>query len=132
MGIAAADRRMVRDRARGRSEYCRMAEQWEPFFSYHVEHIIAVQHGGPDTVANLALACNHCNFIKGPNLTSIDPDTGKVTVLFHPRTDNWDEHFCRVGDQISGLTDIGRTTVFLLQMNAPHRAELRWENSDAW
>ena len=123
---------MVRERACGRCEYCRMAESWEPFFSYHIEHITAVQHGGQDKVANLAFACNHCNLIKGPNLTSIDPDTGKVTVLFHPRTDRWDAHFCRVGDQIRGLTDIGRTTVFLLQMNAPPRAELRMENSDVW
>lgn len=123
---------MVRERAGGRCEYCRMAEWWEPFFSYHVEHIVAVQHGGPGAVANLAFACNHCNLIKGPNLTSIDLDTGKVTALFHPRTDKWDEHFRRVGDQIRDLTDIGRTTVFLLQMNALPRAELRMENSDAW
>lgn len=109
-----------------------MAEEWEPFFSYHVEHITALQHGGPDAVTNLAYACNHCNLIKGPNLTSIDPDTGKVTLLFHPRTDKWDDHFRRVGERILGLTDVGRTTVLLLQMNAPHRAELRLENSDVW
>jgi hypothetical protein len=109
-----------------------MAERWEPFFSYHVEHITAVQHGGSDAVANLAFACNHCNLIKGPNLSSIDPDTGKVTVLFHPRRDEWDRHFCRVGGQIRGLSDVGRTTVFLLQMNAPHRAELRMENLNEW
>lgn len=132
MAVAAADRRLARQRARGRCEYCRMAEEWEPYFSYHVEHIVAVQHGGIDSESNLALACNHCNLIKGPNLTSIDPDSGAVTHLFNPRVQSWDEHFVRDGDRIAGLTAIGRTTVFLLQMNAPHRAELRLENTDAW
>ena len=42
------------------------------------------------------------------------------------------DQFRREGDQILGLTTIGRTTVFLLQMNAPHRAELRQENLDEW
>ena len=132
MAVSAADRRLVRERARGRCEYCRMAESWEPYFSYHVEHIVAVQHGGKDDAGNLAFACNHCNFIKGPNLTGIDPDTGKVTELFNPRTQPWDEHFRRNGDRIEGVSPAGRTTVFLLQMNAPHRAELRLENLDAW
>jgi hypothetical protein len=109
-----------------------MAEAWEPYFSYHVEHITATQHAGSDAETNLAFACNHCNLIKGPNLTSIDPDTGKVTPLFNPRTESWDEHFRRDGERILGLTPAGRTTVFLLQMNAPHRAELRVENADAW
>jgi len=85
MPVAAVDRRWIREMAGGLCAYCRMAEAWEPFFAYHIEHIIAKQHGGPDHRENLALACYHCNFQKGPNLSSIDPDTGKVTVLFHPR-----------------------------------------------
>lgn len=132
MAVSAAIRRLVRERAGGRCEYCRMAEAWEPYFTYHVEHVVAAQHGGGDAEANLALACNHCNLIKGPNLTSMDPDSGKVTRLFNPRTQQWAGHFRRDGERIAGLTDIGRTTVFLLQMNAPHRAELRIENADAW
>lgn len=106
-----------------------MAEEWEPFFSYHVEHIIAKQHGGGDAVDNLAFACHHCNLLKGPNLTSIDPDTGLVTTLYHPRQHLWTEHFYNLDGQILGKTQVGRTSVFLLQMNAPHRVELRLENS---
>jgi len=130
MGVSAAARRWVREVSLGRCEYCRMAEAWEPYFHYHVEHIIARQHGGNDDRSNLAFSCNHCNLLKGPNISSIDPDTGKMTALFHPRSQEWKDHFVREGGLIIGRTGIGRTTVFLLQMNAPHRVELRIENGD--
>ncbi len=132
MPVPAADRRRVREDASGRCEYCRMAEAREPFFTYHVEHIVARQHRGGDERGNLAFACNHCNLLKGPNLTSIDPDTGSVTPLFHPRTQQWMEHFRMEDGRILGLTATGRTTVFLLQMNAAHRIELRLENAGDW
>jgi hypothetical protein len=45
------------------------------------------QHGGGDDADNLALACPDCNLRKGPNLTGIDPETGAVVRLFHPRRD---------------------------------------------
>ncbi len=99
-------------------------------FTYHVEHIIAQQHGGADDRGNLAFACHHCNLFKGPNLTSIDPDSGQLTSLFHPRQLHWDDHFRHDHGRVLGRTSIGRTTVFLLQMNAAHRVELRIENGD--
>ena len=128
MALTAADRRAVRERAGGRCEYCRMAEAWEPFFPYHIEHVIARQHGGRDERGNLAFACNRCNLLKGPNLTSIDPDSGSVTPLFNPRTQHWHEHFLSGHGRVIGLTPAGRTTVFLLQINALPRVELRLEN----
>jgi hypothetical protein len=115
-----------------RCEYCRMAEAWEPFFPFHVEHIRARQHNGADTPDNLAYACNHCNLFKGPNLTSIDPDTGLLTPLFNPRMQLWSEHFVNRQGRLFGLTAVGRTTVFLLQMNVLHRVELRLENGAEW
>ncbi len=132
MAVAPAIRAFVRERADDRCEYCRMREVWEPYFSYHVEHIIALQHRGNDSPDNLAFACNHCNLIKGPNLTSIDPDTDEVTLLFHPRTQIWTDHFNLVDGRIIGLTPAGRTTVFLLEMNTFHRVELRQENLAEW
>ncbi len=106
-----------------------MANSWEPYFPYHIEHIVAKQHGGSDDPPNLAFACHHCNRIKGPNLSSIDPDSGLITSLFHPRLEHWADHFAREGSRLRGLTATGRTTVYLLQMNAPHRMELRDLNS---
>jgi hypothetical protein len=37
--------------------------------------------------------------------------------LFHPRTDNWIEHFDWDGTWLRGKTAIGRTTVAVLDIN---------------
>ncbi|MEK6231591.1 MAG: HNH endonuclease [Luteolibacter sp.] len=103
----------------------RNPQNWEPFHTYHVEHIIARQHRGTDDFSNLALACHHCNLFKGPNLTSRDPDGDALVTLFHPRQHLWVEHFKIESAHVIGLTDIGRTTVFLLEMNADQRVDLR-------
>jgi len=73
----------------------------------------------------LALACPECNYHKGTNLTSIDPDTGEVTSLFHPRRQRWEDHFRRHGARIVGRTPVGRTTVWLLEINTGDRLRLR-------
>lgn len=90
-----------------------------------MEHIIPRQHGGATLEWNLALSCPHCNLHKGPNLTGMDPDTGEVTRLFHPRSDVWSEHFRLGNGQVTGLTAIGRTTVWLLKMNENEQVALR-------
>ena len=63
--------------------------------------------------------------VQGPNLASLDPDSGKITRLFHPRRDRWEEHFRREGPRILGMTDVGRTTVFLLRFNNEMNLRLR-------
>lgn len=114
---------LVRQRAGHRCEYCRLP-QHASALRFHIDHIVARQHGGSDDPANLALACPECNFQKGTNLSGIDPDTGVLTPLFHPRRDAWAEHFALVGARIAGKTATGRTTVWLLEMNTGDR--LRW------
>ena len=94
---------------------------------HQIEHIIARQHGGSDAIENLALACHRCNLHKGPNLTGIDPMTGAVEVLFHPRRDRWADHFMYRGVYVQGLTASGRTTVAVLALNDARRLELRRE-----
>lgn len=121
MDVATSD--FVRQRASHRCEYCRLP-QHASALRFHLEHVVAPQHGGTDDVANLALACPECNFQKGTNLSGLDPDTGTVTPLFHPRRDAWAEHFARAGARIVGRTAIGRTTVWLLERNTGDR--LRW------
>ena len=121
----AATRAFVRQRARTRCEYCGLPQAAEPFFTFHSEHIVARQHGGADDAENLALACYHCNCRKGPNLTAIDPQSGEVVPLFHPRRHDWAEHFALAGEVVEGRTAIGRATVSLLRMNVPDRRRLR-------
>lgn len=120
----------VRRRADHRCEYCRLREVHDPRarrYRFHVEHVIARQHGGSDDDANLALACHYCNLRKGPNLSGLDPDGDGETLvpLFHPRRDVWSNHFRHDGAHILGLSPTGRATVWVLQMNGSRRVELR-------
>jgi hypothetical protein len=118
----------VRQRAEYRCEYCGVHQRYYPDFTFHIEHIVARQHRGADAVENLALACHLCNNQKGPNLAGLDPDTGALTRVFHPRNDTWGEHFRQEeSGQIVGLTAIGRTTVYVLGMNSGIRPHLRRE-----
>lgn len=122
--ISPSLRKLVKERAGDRCEYCGL-HQDHSLMSFHVEHIIPRQHGGESVLGNLALACPICNLHKGPNLTGIDPDTGEVSRLFHPRQDVWAEHFQVVGTRITGQTTIGRTTAWLLSMNDKDQLRLR-------
>jgi hypothetical protein len=120
-------REVVRKRAGNACEYCHMPQAATPLITFHIEHIVSRQHGGNDDVNGLALACDRCNAYKGPNLTSIDPETRTVVALFHPRVDEWRDHFAIRRGHIVGLSPIGRATVGLLNMNASRRVELRKE-----
>ena len=116
---------LVRSRAGQRCEYCRLHQLHSPFATFHVEHIRAIQHGGNDGVENLALACDRCNAFKGPNLTGIDVETGRIEPLFNPRVDSWRDHFRFDGSLIVPLTAVGRATVETLNMNHEQRVVLR-------
>lgn len=115
----------VRTRAKETCEYCRLKQKDQPAFRFHIEHIRPRKHGGGDALDNLALACQQCNLHKGPNLSGVDPETGRVVRLFHPRDDIWSDHFLRDGAFICGQTPIGRATAHVLQFNKPDRVRLR-------
>lgn len=114
-------RNEVRERAKGRCEYCLLPEDAD-LARFEVDHIIAEQHGGKTELENLAYSCFDCNRRKGPNIASIDPLTGDRAWLFHPRTQKWVEHFrLNTDGTLTGQTAEGRATLFLLQLNASHR-----------
>ena len=123
----ASVRQFVRERAVHRCEYCRLSQFDGVTIQFHIEHIRPRQHGGDDSIENLALACSSCNWNKGPNLSAIDPQTDLTTRLYHPRVDQWGDHFTLDDLEIVGLTDVGRATVRLLRMNAPEPIEVREE-----
>lgn len=120
-------RQFVRLRAKGLCEYCLLPESADPFRTFHLDHVIARQHGGSDEAENLCWSCSRCNLRKGTNLVSIDDQTGNQAPLFNPRHDVWSEHFAWNRFSIVGLTPKGRATVRLLDMNAQHRIRLRAE-----
>jgi hypothetical protein len=122
-------RELVRRRAGQRCEYCRLPEFAVPYLVFHIDHIIAKQHldDVSDDPESLAWACSECNYHKGPNLVSIDPETRQQADLFHPRHDDWDEHFGISEGSIVGRTPKGRTTARLLNMNSSRLVRLRGE-----
>lgn len=117
-------REFVRERAGHRCEFCRLPQAFSEL-RFHIEHVIPRQHQGNDTADNLALACPACNQHKGTNLTGVEPDTGQVVLLFHPRREDWSEHFAYEGARIVGRTPKGRTTAWLLEVNDAAQLRIR-------
>jgi hypothetical protein len=120
-----ATRDLVRRRANDRCEYCQLRQEDSLLAVLHVEHVIPRKHGGADDESNLALACIDCNLHKGPNLSGIDPTTGAIVELFHPRRQLWSDHFHWRGIRIEGVTSTGRATVVVLNMNSDEQLALR-------
>jgi hypothetical protein len=122
--VDAALRQLVWDRAQDACEYCRIPQRLD-VLPFQIDHIVAAKHHGPTTADNLALCCYFCNAHKGPYLAGLDPETGQLTPLFHPRRDNSEEHFRWRGPVLVGRTAVGRTTVDVLAINLPERVEHR-------
>ncbi|MBL8864982.1 MAG: HNH endonuclease [Gemmataceae bacterium] len=118
-------RQFVRERAGYRCEYCQLPDFAAPGALFHLEHVVARQHGGSDEIDNRAWSCHRCNFSKGPNLSGRDPITGEIVRLFNPRRQSWKRHFEWLGATLLGRTRIGRATVAVLDINDPLRVELR-------
>src|SRR5262245_8308286 len=75
---------VVWQRARSRCEYCLLPVDCTEA-PFQIDHIIAKKHGGETTADNLALSYYACNSYKGPNIASLDPDSGRLVRLFHVR-----------------------------------------------
>ncbi len=122
----ARTRNLIRERAGHCCEYCGVPDDAYEL-PFHVEHIVANVHQLNDDVNNLAWACPRCNLHKGPNLITIDPESGEHVNLFNPRSDSWGDHFEMIEFVIRGTSAVGRGTVRLLNMNASLRVEHRRE-----
>ena len=110
--------RRVWERAGRRCEYCHLPSAVYPL-PFHIDHIIARQHGGETDLDNLALACLHCNRHKGPNIAGIDQATGALVLLFDPRNDHWATHFEWHGTELRGKTSTAQVTIRVLGINDP-------------
>ncbi len=126
--IPARLRRQVTRRAHDRCEYCRLAQVGQEA-TFHIDHITPESQGGRATEENLALACVSCSLRKGNRQAGVDPETGNRVELFHPRKDNWNEHFRWDEAVLVGLTPKGRATIELLNVNRPSILAIRQEES---
>lgn len=122
--IPAALRRLVVSRADALCEYCLLSEE-DIDRPFEVDHVRSVKHHGPTEAGNLAFACPHCNRAKGTDIGSFDEQTEQFVRFFNPRQDRWADHFELSGASIEPLTDIGRVTVSIFQLNHPDRLEER-------
>jgi len=89
----------------GICEYYRSRRDYSPD-PFSVEHIHPRARGGVDTPENLALSCHGCNGHKHAKTEALDPVIREHVPLFHPRQQQWREHF-ESGDDftlIIGLT----------------------------
>jgi HNH endonuclease len=117
-------KQLISQRAKERCEYC-LLPQSTRLFPYHLDHIIAKQHGGTDDEGNLALCCPQCNRHKGPNIATLEPTTGNFVGFFNPRKERWDAHFRFEEGFIKGLTPEGRATETIFRFNEPVRVAER-------
>lgn len=119
-------RKLVIRRAKNRCEYCQLSQKGQEA-TFHVDHIVPIASGGETTSENLALACVSCSLRKGAREFVAVKDS-KVTIrLYHPREDVWIEHFEWNGVVITGITDNGKVTVNLLNLNRRLILEIREE-----
>lgn len=111
-------RQKVRQRAGNRCEYC-LSNQDYIMGRLQIDHIQLLAKGGTDTEDNLCLACELCNQYKWIQTESLDPQSGETVSLFHPRQQQWKEHFTwsAEGTEIIGLTACGRATIDALRLN---------------
>jgi hypothetical protein len=75
--------------------------------------------------------CSFCNSAKGPNIAGIDPESGRLVPLFHPRRQNWNRHFRWNGPRLIGRTRTARATIAVLAINDPTFILLRQTLIDA-
>jgi hypothetical protein len=125
MSLTKAElQQLVEARAHQRCEYCRMHQSLQGA-SFHVEHILPVSLGGTDDPDNLAWACPGCNLKKSNRIAAVDPATGMEVRLFHPRRENWEDHFTWEEYSLAGVTPTGRALIAAFDLNHGRRRRIR-------
>ena len=113
---------LVWARAHDRCEYCQFPAEIS-LLPFQIDHIIAEKHGGLTTADNLALSCERCNSHKGPNIAG--QLRGNLIPLFHPRLQQWQDHFRWQGAALIGKSLVGEVTIQVLEINHPDRVAIR-------
>jgi HNH endonuclease len=124
--VPASLRQLVVSRSKGLCEYCKCPEEFSPD-PFALDHIEPRQAGGETIAENLALSCSGCNGHKHARTHYTDPESDQIVKLFHPRQQNWADHF--YWDEnltlMIGKTACGRATIDALILNRPGVVNLR-------
>lgn len=125
-GVAARQKEALANQAGRCCEYCRAPARYS-VSSFSVEHIVPRARGGTATPDNLAYSCQGCNNFKYTKTSAIDPVSNVEVSLFHPRRQQWSEHFAWNEDTtlVIGVTATGRATVDALRLNRDELLNLR-------
>ena len=110
----------VAERAQFRCEYCHRLEE-DSFIKYQIDHIISRKHGGSTTLENLAYCCPICNNNKGSDIATVLQNEDVLIRLFHPRKQNWLEHFEVSEGLFIAKTEIAEATIKILDLNNINR-----------
>ena len=105
-------------------EYCLLPE-FASFYTFHVEHIRSIKHGGTSDTENLAYGCPDCNFSKGSDIATFTENNEDIIRFFNPRKDIWSAHFEIQEGAIYGKTEIGIATVKIFKFNDLERLIFR-------
>jgi hypothetical protein len=111
-------------RAGFRCEYCLLSERVS-YFSFHIEHIRSIKHGGENNIENLAYCCPDCNFYKGTDVGTFVGSEFNLVRFFNPRVDTWQEHFEIQEANIYGKSEIGIATAQIFKCNEIDRLIFR-------
>ena len=83
--------------------------------------------GGKTEEGNLAWSCQGCNNHKFISVEGIDPASGELAPLYHPRDDRWVDHFRWEipFHRLVGISKTGRVTIEKLKLNRKNVVTLR-------
>ena len=115
--------------------YCEFCHIPEGILPLHVLNLPRQKKDTPNALQNYCVICEHCYKAKGNRVEGVDPRSGKIIPLFHPRKDIWKQHFSWEIDHITikGLTIVGRATVAITRMNSESMLERRKQGlRDGW
>lgn len=124
--VPAELRRRVRAHFRDHCAYCLTPEALT-VVTFEFEHILPRSLGGATSFENMCLSCPTCNRYKSDRTVGSGDEQTRMTALFHPHRNSWNEHFLWSEDatELIGMTPTGQVTIDTLRMNRPQLIRVR-------
>ncbi|MCU0418478.1 MAG: HNH endonuclease [Cyclobacteriaceae bacterium] len=103
------------------------------YFTFHMEHAIALKHGGMTAEGNRALACPVCNLRKGSDMATFPDDPTRPIRFFNPRIDRWTDHFTvDSSGRINPISAIGKATEKVFESQSTRLCLRAKGNAEIW